>query len=62
VDDWLREKAKLDDLGDAGSRQFNLMTIAIYKPGFEPKPESLPARARLYRRPANPFTEAPEKS
>lgn len=58
VEEWLIEKAKLDAMGDAGERQFNLMTIAIYKPGYAPPAEALPARARLYRRPPNPFTDA----
>jgi SAM-dependent methyltransferase len=57
VEDWLIEKHKLDALGDAGERQFNLMAIAVYKPGHEPAPEDLPPRARLFRRPPNPFTE-----
>lgn len=58
IEEWLVEKAKLDAMGDAGERQFNLMTIAIYKPGYAPPTEAMPARARLYRRPPNPFTEA----
>lgn len=57
VEEWLIEKGKLDALGDAGERQFNLMTIVVYKPGHAPAPEALPPRARLYRRPPNPFGE-----
>ena len=58
VEEWLIEKRKLDDLGDAGERQFNLMTIVVYKPGHAPAAEALPPRAHLFRRPPNPFTEA----
>jgi hypothetical protein len=57
LDEWMIEKRKLDDLGDAGQRQFNLMCIAVYKPGFAPDAEQLGSRVRLYKRPRNPFTE-----
>lgn len=50
---WLEEKTKLDLLGDAGVRQFNLMSIAIYKPGFNPGQEKLPPRAKMFNRPLN---------
>ena len=56
-EDWVVEKNKLDFLGDLGERQFNLLCIVIYKPNYAPLQESLPTRARLYRRPPNPFTE-----
>lgn len=58
VDEWQIEKDKLDALGDAGSRQFNLMSIVVYKPGHAPAPGTLPARSRCYYRPSNPFLEA----
>ena len=51
------EKQKLDDLGDAGQRQFNLMCIAVYKTGFAPDADMLGNRVRLYKRPRNPFIE-----
>jgi SAM-dependent methyltransferase len=56
-DEWILEKRKLDELGDTGARQFNLMSIAIYKPGYAPAPESLPPRAHYYSRPINHFIE-----
>jgi SAM-dependent methyltransferase len=58
IDDWFTEKQKLDLLGDQGKRQFNLMSVAIYKPNHEPLAHQLPARSRYYKRPINPFFEA----
>lgn len=58
IDQWLEEKHKLDILGDKEERQFNLMSIVIYKNGFEPTASQVPQRARLYRRPPNPFIES----
>jgi SAM-dependent methyltransferase len=52
---WLVEKTKLDLLGDEGARQFNLMSIAIYKPGWNPEMAKLPLRVKLFVRPLNPF-------
>jgi hypothetical protein len=57
MEEWMIEKQKLDDLGDAGQRQFNLMCIAVYKPGFAPAAERLGNRVHLYKRPRNPFIE-----
>lgn len=57
VQEWLIEKAKLDILGDQGERQFNLMSIAIYKVGHEPHVDSLGDRTRLFSRPRNSFLE-----
>lgn len=56
-EEWLVEKNKLDNLGNNNLRQFNLMTIAIYKPGYAPDAASLPHRAHYYQRPANRFIE-----
>ena len=58
IDDWLAEKQKLDLLGDQGKRQFNLMSVTIYKKDYEPHAHQLPDRARFYKRPINPFTES----
>jgi hypothetical protein len=55
--EWKLEKAKLDQLGDLGQRQFNLMSIAVYKPGFAPSRDDLGARIHLYRQPPNPFLD-----
>lgn len=52
---WLKEKQELDSLGDQGLRQFNLMCIVIYKPGYLPDKSMLPARAKIFARPLNPF-------
>lgn len=54
-EDWLEEKTKLDYMGDQGQRQYNLMSVAIYKPGYMPARASLPPRARMYTRPLNPY-------
>ena len=56
-EEWIVEKRKLDQMGISGLRQFNLMAIAIYKPGFEPNSATFPLNARVYRRPINPFLE-----
>lgn len=55
VEEWKREKLKLDALGDRGERQFNLMAIAMYKPGFAPVTNRMGNRIHLYRQPTNPF-------
>ena len=54
-DKWLEEKTALDVLGDEGVRQFNLMSIVIYKPGCKPEKESIPPRAKIFSRPLNPY-------
>jgi len=57
IEEWKIEKLKLDQLGEQGERQFNLMSIAIYKPGFAPTANSLRQQIHLYIRPRNPFIE-----
>lgn len=57
VHEWKAEKQWLDQLGDRGERQFNLMSIAVYKPGFAPAAGELRERIQLYLRPRNPFIE-----
>lgn len=52
---WQGEKAKLDSMGYNGERQFNLMCIAIYKPGYQPSVDELPSHVRLYQRPLNQY-------
>lgn len=56
-EEWLIEKQKLDALGDDGTRQFNLVSIAVYKRGYAPTPAQLPKRAHYYSRPLNKFLE-----
>ena len=57
VGEWKIEKMKLDQMGDLGERQFNLMSVAVYKPGFAPAASNLGKRIHLYTRPCNPFIE-----
>jgi ubiquinone/menaquinone biosynthesis C-methylase UbiE len=56
-EDWYTEKQKLDALGDCGARQFNLICIVIYKPGYAPVTDQLPPRAHYFPRPMNRFLE-----
>jgi len=56
-DQWLEEKRKLDEMGKQGQRQFNLMSIAIYRKDYEPASSDLPTQAYLYTRPRNPHLE-----
>lgn len=53
IDQWQTEKARLDDLGDRGLRQFNLSLVALSKTDVEPP--NLTDRHILYRRPKSPF-------
>jgi SAM-dependent methyltransferase len=57
MEEWLKEKEILDSLGQSGKRQFNLMCVVVYKSGYSPDNMALPAIARLYTRPRNPYTE-----
>lgn len=54
VEDWLIEKQKLDQLGDSGQRQYNLMTICVFKEkmNFDLLTEN---QLKIYYRPKNQF-------
>lgn len=56
IEDWLKKKEYLDQLGEAGKRQFNLMAIIIAKAqdSFDAIGES---HSKIYERPLNPYRQ-----
>ena len=55
IDEWKEQKEVLDRLGAEGSRQFNLLAIAIYKQPFSQSALEGREGIHVYTRPLNPF-------
>lgn len=55
--EWMLEKQKLDELGDNGKRQFNLVTIYVEKNDIGIDTSELENYYTIYTRPKNPFIE-----